>query len=112
MAATNTQKFTVIQNPVGCSCPQTSDVSSGAECWVVAAPECERADLKVSSCKSKHYLPSPYLFPVVPTQFNQNTEIIIYRPPHLYGISDIQKLLIVKLLAVYNEFGVTFEYCM
>jgi hypothetical protein len=29
-----------------------------------------------------------------------------------YGTCDIQKWLVIKLSAVYNEFGVTFEYCM
>jgi len=30
---------------------------------------CGIADLKDSSSKSKHYLSSPYLFPVLPTQY-------------------------------------------
>jgi len=79
--STNTQKFTVIQNSVGCSCPQTTDVCSRVECWVVAAPECGKTDLKDCSNTSKHYLSSPSLFPVLPIQYKQNTKIIIYRAP-------------------------------
>ena len=42
---------------------------------------CGRADIKVSSSTRNRYL-SPSLFPVLPTQYKQNTKIIIYRPPH------------------------------
>jgi len=64
----------------------------GALLLVVAAPECGRADLKVSSNKSKHCLSSPYLFPVLSTQCKQNTKIIIYRP-----LQRVRPSVIVKL---------------
>ena len=85
MGATNTQKFTVIQNRLGCSCPQTTDACSAVECWIAAAPECGRADLKLSSGTSKHYLSPPSLFPVLRTQCKQNTKIIIHCPPHVFS---------------------------